>query len=238
MYTMVGTCRICTQVGDSVVSEMDKDLLSGMDITSILYKYSGKFSDPLMPLTRTVLYSHKRHLRRSMPAAYLQVPDTLSSPGQTETTNLVRSEGFDSFIGTSEKDREMVDVLVNSAMEDLISSDVLMNLSQANPQDASLMMSVRTQLRKSIGEFIKLNKEMTSPALAFNIGDTNKKLFIEFLLIVKKAAEVSISSDDDRESFLLEITSQLRKSKEFKAVLEEERDRREIMDNVEKESSS
>jgi hypothetical protein len=235
---MVGTCRICSQAADKDVSEMDKDLLAGMDITSILYKYSGKFSDPAMPLTRTVLYTHKRHLRRSIPAAILQIPDMGSSKGMTEPTSLVRSEGFDTYIGTSEKDKEMVDVLVNSAMEDLISSEALLNLFQANPEDASTIMSVRNQLRKSIGEFIKLNKEMTSPVLSFNIGDTNKKLFIEFLLIVKKAAESSIADEESRANFLLEITSQLRKSKEFKSVLEEERDRREIMDNVEKESSS
>jgi hypothetical protein len=79
---------------------------------------------------------------------------------------------------------------------------------------------------------------MVSPAISFNIGDTNKKLFIEFLLIVKKAAEASITDEETKSNFLLEITSQLRKSKEFKSVLEEERDRRDIMENVEKEKSS
>jgi hypothetical protein len=238
MYTPLGTCRVCALADDVVVSELDKDLLEGMDITTILYKYSGKFSDPLSPLTRTVLYSHRRHLRRSIPAAILQITDLGTSSKQSpEETNLVRSEGFDSYVGTMEKDKEMVDVLVNSAMEDLISSDSILTVALLNPQDASLVMSVRNQLRKSLGELLKLNKEMVSPVLSFNIGDTNKKLFIEFLLIVKKAAEASITDEDMKSNFLLEITSQLRKSKEFKSVLEEERDRRDIIENVEKEKS-
>ncbi len=236
MYSLVAGCRVCELKEDETISKLDKDLLGGMEFDAILYKYSGKFSDPSTPLTRTVLYAHRKHLRRSIPAAILQIPDLGSSSLPSEPASLARSQGFDSYIGTIDKDKEMVDVLVDSAMEDLLHSDALM-ASSLDVKDASLVMSVRSQLRKSLGEFVVLNKEMTSPVLAFNIGDTNKKLFIEFLLIVKRAAEASIPDEDVRSNFLLEITTQLRKSKEFKYVLQEEKDRREIIDNVEKEGS-
>jgi hypothetical protein len=76
---------------------------------------------------------------------------------------------------------------------------------------------------------------MASPTIGLNIGDTNKKLFVEFLMIVKRSAELAIPDETVRDKFLLEITSQLRQSKEFKSVLEEERDRRDIVDSLERE---
>jgi len=224
---------------DAIVSELDKDLLEGMDLNTILYKYSGKFTDETKPLTRTSLYAHRKHIRRSLPAAILQIPDMGANSGYDGgPTNLARSEGFDSFLGTIEKDKEMVDILVDSAMEDLLKSDKVLHSAKGDVKNEALIISVRNQIRKALGEFIVLNKELTSPVLALNIGDTNKKLFIEFLIIVKNAAEASIKDIPVRDGFLLEITSRLRKSKEFKAVLEEERDRRDIMENVEKESRS
>ncbi len=238
MYLMNGSCRVCALSSDKTVADLDKDLLEGMDINTILYKYSGKFSDPTLPLTRTSLYAHRKHLRRSIPSAILQIPELtnpLSKKSQTDFASPARSEGFDSFLGTVEKDRELLDVLVESAMTDLISSDALIS---EDVKDNALVLSVRNTIRKALSEFIALSKEMANPSLPINVGDTNKKLFVEFLLIVKKAAELSIRDEKVLENFLLEITCQLRKSKEFKSVLEEESDRRGIMDMVNKETST
>jgi hypothetical protein len=117
----------------------------------------------------------------------------------------------------------------------VISSDALIS---EDVKDNALVLSVRNTIRKALSEFIALSKEMANPSLPINVGDTNKKLFVEFLLIVKKAAELSIRDEKVLENFLLEITCQLRKSKEFKSVLEEESDRRGIMDMVNKETST
>jgi hypothetical protein len=235
MYVQPKGCRVCGNPDDKVISELDKDLLEGMEFNTILYKYSGKFSDPRTPLTRTVLYNHRRHLRKSIPAAVLQIPDLGSSATLANTvTNPIRSEGFDNYVGSVEKDKELLELLVNSALEDLVSSDALIS-DAADVQDSALVLSVRNQLRKSLGEMIHVNKEMTSPVLGLKIGDTNKKLFVEFLLVVKHAAEDTIKEETTLSNFLSELTSQLRKSKEFKYILDEERDRREITESVEKE---
>ena len=127
-------------------------------------------------------------------------------------------------------------MLFDSAIEDLMISDTL--LSKAiDVQDSSTVLMVRNHLRKALKDLVQTNREMTTPNIGLPIGDTNKKLFVEFLLVVKKAAEASISDETIKSEFLLEITSQLRKSKEFKYVLEEERDRREIAENVAKEAA-
>jgi hypothetical protein len=220
------------------VAALDKDLLEGVNFNTLLIKYSGKFNDETKPLNRTVLYTHRKHLRRSIPVALLQIPDIgnhVLNKETTEVTTPERSSGFDTYLGTVKKDQELVDVLVNSAMEDLLHSDEMLAAARG-AQDQSLVLSVRNQVRKCVGEFITLNSKMSTPELGMAIGDTNKKLFIEFLLIVKKSAEAAIPDEGVRDKFLLEITSQLRKSREFKYVLEEERDRRDIGDKLSAEA--
>jgi hypothetical protein len=198
-------------------------------------KYSGKFTDESKPLTYIALFAHRKHVKRSLPAGILGISDMGSSAGEPMgITTPAQSAGFDSYLGTVAQEKEMIETLVDSAFEDLTSSDEMLHRAKGDIKDEALIVTVRNQLRKALGDFITLNKELTSPTLALNIGDTNKKLFIEFLLIIKKVAETTIVNEEAKNAFFNELTIQFRKSREFKSILQEESERRDIMDNVSK----
>jgi hypothetical protein len=226
MYSRIPACRVCQCPDDKAVSDMDSDLLNGLDLDTVLAKYSGSFTDPEKYINRTWLYSHRRHLRKSVPNSLLNLPD-LSTGNNSKLANPERSQGFDNYLGTVEKDREMVDVLVASALEDLNNSDEMVKLSKLNPQAYSMLLSTRDRIRDSLGKMMVLNREIVSPNVTFNIGEANNKLFIEFLLIIKKSSEASIEDKTVREAFIRELTNELRKSKEFKFLITEEKERHE-----------
>ena len=222
-YLKLARCRICQFRDDKIISEMDKDLLNEMPTLEVQAKYSGHFTDKSNPLTAPSIYSHRKHLMRAVPSALLEIPDlSKGTQGSTELTSPVRSEGFNDFLGTIAKNKEMLDNLVSSAMEDLNSSDEILE-SAFGPKNKAIILSIRDRIRQSLAEYIELSKTLSMPQIAVNIGGNEGDRVAELLVLVRQAFEKTIPDDNLRQSFFNELAVLIRRSTTLKDIFENEK---------------
>ncbi|VVB50680.1 Uncharacterised protein [uncultured archaeon] len=225
-YLKLPRCRICQHRDDKVVAEIDKDLLEQMPLADVLSKYSGHFAEKAFPLTPMALFSHRRHLQRAVPSALLQIPDLSVPQGSTESTSLVRSEGFDSFLGTVKKNREMLDLIVESATDDLSLSDEYL-ASSYSAKDRAMMLMARDKMRQSLAQFIELSKSLGVPEVSVNIkgtGDGADRI-TEFLVLFRQAADNILVDTSLKEALFTELAKLIRKSVTLRDIFESEKDK-------------
>lgn len=222
-YLKVIKCRVCDHPDDTIVASMDKELLNETPVDEVLARFSGHFTNKSKPLTQMSLFAHKKHLQRAVPSAILEIPDLSANSTNTslEKTNDARSKGFDDFLGTAVKNREMLDNIVASAMEDLNNSDELLEMS-VGPKNKALVLSVRDKIRESLAGYIELSKSLTSPAMSVNIVGGDGDRVIELLVMVRQAFENTIQDAALREKFFNEMAFLIRKSNTLKDIFERE----------------
>jgi hypothetical protein len=223
-YLKIGKCRICEHPDDTVVSNIDKDLLNDVPMEEVYAKYAGHFKTRGKFLNSNSIFSHRSHLRRAVPSALLEIPDLSVAGTNTslEKTNPERSKGFDSFLGTAAKNREMLDTLVSSAIEDLNSSDEFLELA-VGPKNKALILSVRDKIRESLAGYIELSKSLASPEIAINIKGQEGDRVVELLVMVKQAFDNVVSDDSLKERFFNELATLIRRSVTLKDIFDREK---------------
>jgi len=222
-YLKVSKCRVCEHPNDEIVASMDKELLNETPVDEVLARFSGHFTNKSKPLTQMSLFAHKKHLLRAVPSALLEIPDLSSNGNNTslEKTNDTRSKGFDDFLGTTAKNREMLDNIVASAMEDLNNSDELLEMA-VGPKNKALVLSVRDKIRESLAGYIELSKSLTSPSMSVNIVGGEGERVVELLVMVRQAFENTIEDPILKEKFFNEMAFLIRKSTTLKDIFEKE----------------
>jgi hypothetical protein len=214
-------CRICQHPTDAVVADIDKELLSEVPLIDVLSKYSGHFTK--VPLTALSLYTHRKHLRRAVPSALLEIPDLslVKSGGIEGQTTIARSTGFDTFLGTVAKNREMLDNLVQSAMEDLNASDTYLEEAYG-PKNKAMMLAIRDKIRDSLAGYIELSKTLVTPEISVSIKGREGDRVTELLVLVRQAFETAVPDDHLREVFFNELAGLIRHSVTLKDLFKSE----------------
>lgn len=222
-YLKVNRCRVCEHPDDNIVSSMDKELLNETPVNEVMARFSGNFTNKSKPLTQMSVYAHKKHLLRAVPSALLEIPDlSANSTGTSlEKTNGARSKGFDDFLGTTTKNREMLDNIVSSATEDLINSDELLEMA-VGPKNKALVLSVRDRLRESLAGYIELSKSLVSPTMSVSIVGGEGDRVVELLVLIRQAFENTVEDPVLREQFFNEVASLIRKSATLRDIFERE----------------
>lgn len=224
-YLKQPKCRVCQYKDDSIVAAMDKDLLEEMPLAEALAKYGGHFVEKAFPLTAMVLHGHRRHLRRSVPSALLEIPDlSVSKENGSEPTNLARSEGFHNFLGTIQKNREMLDSLTQSAMDDLNVADEFL-ASAYSAKDRAMILAVRDKIRQSLAQFIEISKSLTTPEISVNIKGRDGDRVTELLVLFKQASDIVISDKQTKEQLFIELAKLIRRSSTLKDIFDNEKDK-------------
>jgi hypothetical protein len=218
-YLRLTKCRVCQAKDDELISAIDKDLLSEVPIMDVQAKYGGKFGK--IPLTAMSLYSHRKHIRRSVPSAILEIPDLSSAAETGEPTSLARSEGFNTFLGTVVKNREMLDNLVSSAMEDLNASDEYLE-DAYGAKNKAIILAIRDKIRDSLAGYIELSKTLTTPEISVAIKGQEGDRVTELLVLVRQAFEMVIADDHLREVFFNELARLIRRSTTLKDIFQAE----------------
>lgn len=224
-YLKLPKCRVCQCKDDAIVSAIDKDLLEEMPLAEVLAKHGGHFEDRAFPLTPMALFAHRRHLQRAVPSALLQIPDLSASGSRgTESTSLVRSEGFDNFLGTVKKNREMLDLIVESATDDLTLSDEYLAGSY-NAKDRAMMLMARDKIRQTLAQFIELSKSLVTPEISVSIkgnGDGGERI-TELLVLFRQACDNVISDQATKEALFSELAKLIRRSATLKDIFDSEK---------------
>jgi len=225
-YLKLPKCRVCQLKNDDVVSAIDKDLLEEHQLAEVLATYGGHFPEKAFPLTALALFAHKRHLLKAVPSALLQIPD-LSSARETgaETTSLARSEGFDNYLGTLKKNRDMLDLIVESATDDLNLSDEYL-AGAYNAKDRAMMLMARDKIRQSLAQFIELSKSLISPDISVSIkghGDGAERI-TELLVLFRQACDNVISDQGTKEAIFGELVKLIRHSSTLKDIFKSEKE--------------
>lgn len=222
-YLRHSNCRICKHEDHKIVSDIDLKLLDGASINDILGEYSSLFgkndkdNQPTAPLNYSSVFTHRKHIRKDVASAYLGLPEA-GSRG-TEIVKGERAVGFDSYVEELRKNKETLDVLLQSAFEDLNLSDDYL-LKTVTPKSQALMLSVRDNIRKSIAELTHRVQEATTPTFN-NLSGKNNPQIVELLMIVKKVAALSIRDKEVREAFKKELTIQIAYSRDLKWLVED-----------------
>lgn len=216
-YAKVPNCRICAHPDDTVISEMDADILGGVILPTVQVKYAHEFGDPAKPLSQVSLANHRFHLRASVKNALVGIPD-LSSGQSGEIVSSKRSEGFDSYTGMLAKNRELLEIVVASAIDDLMDSDAMLKAATDSKGQAALL-GARDGMRRSVVEVTKITKDLMDPAINVLDGASNVAL-IELLKIVRTAAIKAIVDEEIRNSYFNELTTKIKRSKELRWMLE------------------
>lgn len=222
-YLKVIKCRVCEHTDDTIVASMDKELLNETPVDEVLARFAGHFTNKSKLLTRMSLYAHKKHLLRAVPSAILEIPDLSKNANNTslEKTNEARSKGFDDFLGTTVKNREMLNNIVASAMDDLNISDELLEMA-VGPKNKAFVLSVRDKLRESMAGYIELSKSLVSPSMSVNIVGGEGDRVVELLVLVRQAFENTVEDALLREKFFNEMAFLIRRSNTLKDIFERE----------------
>lgn len=179
---------------------------------------SGKDGFDAKPLLNyAAVFGHRNHIKKDVASSYLGIPEA-GSKG-TELVKGERAVGFDSYIEELHKNKETLDVLLQSAFEDLNASDEYL-LKSVTPKYQALILSVRDNIRKSIASLTQQIQETTTPTIN-NLNGKNNPQIIELLMIVKKSATLAIRDKDVREAFKAELSVQIAYSKELKWLMDE-----------------
>lgn len=222
-YLKVSKCRVCEHTDDAIVASMDKELLNETPVDEVLARFSGHFKNKSKPLTQMSVYAHKKHLLRAVPSALLEIPDLSANSTNTslEKTNDTRSKGFDDFLGTTSKNREMLDNIVASAMDDLNAMDELVELS-VGPKNKAMVYAVRDKVRQSLAGYIELSKSLVSPSMSVSIAGGDGDRVVELLVLMRQAFENTVEDPVLREKFFNEMAFLIRKSNTLRDIFERE----------------
>jgi hypothetical protein len=220
-------CRVCQHKDDAVVAAIDKDLLEEVPLATVMSKYAGHFSDNKFPLVGAALFAHRSHLKRSVPSALLEIPDlSVSKIDSGEPSNLVRSEGFDNYLGTIKKNREMLDIIVSSATDDLNVSDEYLAASYG-AKERAMMLAVRDKIRQSLAALIELSKTLVSPEISVQIkgrGDGADRI-TELLVLFRQACDATIEDTGVKELLFSNLATLIRRSTTLRDIFDKEKDK-------------
>lgn len=207
------SCSVCQNPDDGVVDSINADILNGIALTEIKTKYAAQFGS----VSYNSLFHHKKHLLRSASAEVTGLPDLTSDQG--ELANPERSKSFTTYTQTLNNNHELLEMVVDSAIEDLDKSEVY--LEKANSvKGQAMILGVRDNIRKSVTDVAKIRQELIDPALTVN-GQVSNAVMCEFLSLVKRAALFAIDDEKMRISFFNQVKIELRKSKELKWMVEQ-----------------
>jgi hypothetical protein len=217
-YIKYTNCRVCQLQADrKVISDLNFKLLEGVPLEQVQGEYSQYFVDPQKPLNYHVLRRHKSHLKKQIANNLAGIP---SIPGgEFDKNSIVISDDtkdldFGSFIDFIKRNKEDLEALKISAMEDLETSDAYLAGAQT-PKNQALILSVRDNIRNSVAAITEKIQELVTPQIN-NINDKGNAQVVELLMIVKKSALLSGMDKKVMESFLKELVLQIDGSKELK----------------------
>lgn len=230
-YIRNNRCRACAHPNSDMIASMDKDLLNEVSLDDVQAAYAGHFTKKSEPLTLAVLYLHRKHLRRSVPSALLEIPDL--SGGNTVGDNNVekvdskRGEGFSTYLGTVIKNKEALDVIVASTLEDLNGSDEILE-NAVGPKNKAMLLSIRDRIRQSLASYIELSKSLVTPEIGVTISGEQGDRVTELLVLVRQAFEETVPDESVREQFFSALAVHIRKSQVLKDIfLKEKQDAKE-----------
>jgi hypothetical protein len=223
-YIRHSQCRICQCEDHKVVSDIDFDLLSnGLTIDQVLGKYGQFFGLqvaglPTVKLNYSAVATHRKHIQKNVAPSLLGLPEATDRVSG-ELVKGERAAGFTSYIEILRENKETLETLLQSAFEDLSLSDDYL-LKAPNSKSQSMLLMVRDSIRKNIAALTKQIQETTSPQLN-NLNSKDNPQIVELLMIVKKAALLSIEDKKVRDMFMRELTTQIAFSKELRWMSEE-----------------
>lgn len=220
-YVKVLNCPVCDWPNDDDVDEINADILNGIALPEIRQKHT-KFS-------YHSLFNHKKHLIRAASLETSGLPD-LTSRGDLVPEG-ARTKSFTAITKTLTDNNELLEVVVNSALEDLGKSDGYLDLANT-PKAQAILLGVRDQIRKSVTEVTKTRQSLMNPALTANVGGISDAVLLEFMQIVKKAALAAIENKTLRTAFFNELNFKVRQSKELKWLAERDREAREAKEKT------
>ncbi len=207
-----------------MVAKLDRALLEEAPIGDIIAEFGGHFNKSTQELTNMSAFAHKVHLQRAVPSALLEIPD-LSGTLETSASPLApanRSEGFNHYLGTLLKNREMLDNIVASSMEDLNNSDKMLDRA-TSPQSQAMLLAVRDKIRNSLADLITLSKSLISPEINVNFTGKEADRVTELLVLIRHALVNTVPDVQIQEAVLMELASLIRKSQTLKDIFDQEK---------------
>ncbi len=220
-YYKFPACRICCLDDHKTVSDIDFKLLNGASVNEIIGQYGKFFIDKEKPLTYISVVGHRKHMSKNIGASLLGLPEASSIPSGAEIVVGDRAEGFDSYIENLKRSKETLDAMIASAFEDLNASDAYLAKSDT-PKYQALMLAVRDNIRKSIANITQQIQETSAPNLN-QLNTRSDPRIVELLMIVKKAATLSIRDETVKKAFRDELTIQIAQSRELKWLAEDQK---------------
>ncbi len=223
-YARLPQCRVCQHIDDAMVAKLDRALLEDALTGDIIAEFGGNFNKSTQELTSMAVFAHKTHMTRAVPSALLEIPD-LSGTLETSSAPLAsanRSEGFNHYLGTLLKNREMLDNIVASATEDLNNSDKMLDRA-TSPQSQAMLLAVRDKIRNSLADLITLSKTLISPEINVNFTGKEADRVTELLVLIRHALVNTVPDVQIQEAVLMELASLIRKSQTLKDIFDQEK---------------
>lgn len=224
-YRLYPGCRICKHSDHKVVSDIDFKLLEGATVNDIVMAFGqffgkvGADNQKIEPdLNYAAVVGHRNHISKSVAPTLLGLPDA-NGYSNGALVKGDRAVGFDSFIEELRKNKETLELLKQSAFEDLNMADEFL-IKASSPKAQALLLAVRDNIRKSQAALIKQIQETITPNFN-NVSGKDNPQFVELLLIIKKSALLAIRDKAVREAFMLELETQIKFSKELKWLAED-----------------